>query len=443
VPLMLGKWRWFTFSFVAGLDAALVFVVASLIALTSWLDRRARARAERLREGLDRELSWLYEVLGQHHAAASRDQLRALGEVLTSSIGDFSGAAQGALGALESGARQFGELLASRQREEAAMSAFAETLQASVSGLLTYADQVQALYERQYRTVDQIEAALTTLFAEQKAGRRALEGISSSVTRVAQALQDTGARIREGTASLTTGGERVTAAAEAIAGLSGQLTSTLAAVEGIYDTLRRLTDAQAGVAEGLRQQLDATTNRSDALLEDLGSALADLAVTTRMMRDVDERTTSVLPRVTRELEHSITAAARELVGATQFTQGRAELIDTRVLELVQGSQQLTSGVDRLQNELEALLQRATRTMTWAEDSLTQVRGQNDRLVDSLDQLSTRSGELTTAFAAAARAAPRGAATGARDTTGATRPGEPRQPVTVPAPRPPKRWWHVF
>ncbi|MBI3974669.1 MAG: hypothetical protein HY332_25620 [Chloroflexi bacterium] len=339
LPLVINGWRWFTFSFVAGVDATLVFCAAVLIAATYWGDQRVAARLERLRTELDDELAALHGALSRYHAAGRESDGRRIERLLAQSMGQFARAANGAVGALGTTAEQMSRLVASRERQEAALERSADTLRFSVDGLLAFTAEVDELFRQQHEAIASVKASLAEVLEQQNKSRHTLEDAAAGITAAAAAIGETGLLN---------------------ARLVGHLDVSLATAQQTNLTLERQTRSHLEIASSLRARLESSTAHAELILEQLREVLAGLLTAALQFRLTESRAADAASAVYRR---PAILSARPVTSqlAPQPHQPGQEQVSDALAETLGEFERLTDQVTGLQAKMQSLVQRLDPT----------------------------------------------------------------------------------
>lgn len=260
-----GEWAWFTFSFVAGLDALLVLTLAVVVILSAALQRTvARARSNVL-DAVDLEATSLRiraRVLAETRQERKHDR-RASN--LVSAIGGFSTGTEAIISQLTESTSIFTRAAETRVQMSDQLTKAAAEMTVSATAMSSFARQSGALQSQQAETVASMKGTLTLLLDAQEKSSSQLTSVADGIVRAISEMTGTSRQFAEIIGPLGLLAPALTAQAEQIATLDSR-------IRQLADDIRVIATS----AHWSGTQMQAAMIR----IEELAGALASSAVNT-------------------------------------------------------------------------------------------------------------------------------------------------------------------
>ena len=371
VPLRIhlrdgAEWAWFTFSFVAGLDALLVLTLAVIVIVSAVLQRRVARLCARLLDAVDHEATSLRiraRVLAEDRFEQKTDR-RALG--LMNAIGGFSSGTEAIISQLTKSASIFTRAAETRLQMSGQLTNAAAEMTASATAMSSFARQSEALQTQQAETVASMKGTLSALLHAQEQTSTQLRTVVDGIVQAISEMTGTSRQFTEVIGPLGLLAPALTAQAEQIATLDSR-------IRQLADDIRVIATS----AHWSGTQMQAAMIR----IEELAGALASSAINTA---------TAVLEAVS-PVASTMSAVSATMIETRDLIQTSMSDVNRRDIARLETMQKASQTLDMQVESTGALLSAAVeRTSAALESSRGQVStmlSAEQELVDAMRQVA--------------------------------------------------------
>ena len=278
------EWRWFTFSFVAGTDAAIIAILGFFIIATHVIQARAETRVAWLMTGIEDEVRAFKTILRRHHVRAEIARSDVARVTIIESLNAFTTRATLVVATMTEGANMFRSAAEARLKGDGDLISASNKFVSGATQLEAFSRRIQEAYEEQTNQLQEVALALHSLQIEERSVGDTMRALVASLAEVSSDLGDATVRLEGVSKAFTRGSDlsadhlvAVTQTERELSRSANELArTTLRLADVLTETSDSVTKSSSGMIEGI----NATSGLVGQMLSDLSNRLDSASAST-------------------------------------------------------------------------------------------------------------------------------------------------------------------
>lgn len=271
------EWRWFTFSFVAGTDAAIIAFLGLLIIATHVIQQRAETRVSWLMAGIEAEVREIKTTLRRHHVRAEIARSDVARVTITQSLKAFTTQATRVVATMTEGANLFRTAAEARLKGDGDLISASTKFVNGATQLEAFSRRIQEAYDQQTNRLQEVALALQGLQAEERAVGVSMSSLVASLAEVRSNLGDATIRLEEVSKTIARGSalsaEHLVAVTQTERELSRSAKELERTTLRLADVLTETSDTVTKSSSKMIEGINVTSGHVGEMLSDLSNRL--------------------------------------------------------------------------------------------------------------------------------------------------------------------------